>query len=84
MAAIRGPVTAHVRYVHHAVGAIACPASRTAAGSCKVQQLRPSNPLISRLHTAVVRRQGTSSRSAVRVQANGSGLKIDLTGELIY
>jgi hypothetical protein len=49
-----------------------------------MQQLRPSNPLISRLHTAVVRRQGTRSRSAVRVQANGSGLKIDLTGELMY
>jgi hypothetical protein len=47
-----------------------------------MQQLRPSNPLISRLHTAVVRRQGSSSRSAVRVQANGSGLKIDLTGKL--
>ena len=47
-----------------------------------MQQLRPSNSLITRLHTPVVRRQGSSSRSAVRVQANGSGLKIDLTGML--
>lgn len=83
-ATFRAPVAAHARTVQNAFGAVACPASRAASGSCK-QQLNPSSSLISRVQTAMSRRHSTAGRSAtVRVQASGSGLKIDLNGETLH
>lgn len=73
----------HARSVHSVLaGAVGPCASRARSSTCNLQ-LRPANPLISLVQSAASRRHATAARSAVRVQAAGSGLKIDLTGEVL-
>lgn len=74
----------HARSVHSVLASAVGPcASRAASSTCNLQ-LRPSNPLISLVQSATSRRHATAARSAVRVQAAGSGLKIDLTGKKAF